>query len=232
MRMRSSAPDGRSREQHDSAAARPRHWLLPPKPRKPVSPALLKHAESRAQSTQNRVSDWITRFAGSMAFVYVHVIWFSCWIGLAVEAYPFPLLTMIVSLEAIFLSTFVLISQNRSDAKRQVIADQEWTMVQEEQHQNSDLLNLSKHQDEQNSSLIDLSNQILALTKEVRGFAHIAREDMQHGGEKRLDLLQRQAAVTETPPNLFTDSKEGDHDEGGEKRRGTSSDGVGTTKGE
>jgi len=48
-----------------------------------------------------------------MTFVYVHIIWFAVWIGLRVEHYPFGLLTMIVSLEAIFLSTFVLISQNR-----------------------------------------------------------------------------------------------------------------------
>ena len=53
-----------------------------------------------------------------MTFVYIHVIWFSCWIGFGVESYPFGLLTMIVSLEAIFLSTFVMISQNRADAKR------------------------------------------------------------------------------------------------------------------
>jgi uncharacterized membrane protein len=60
---------------------------------------------------------------------------------------------MIVSLEAIFLSTFVLISQNRADARRQVIADQQWTMVQEE--------------DKQNVELLDLSRQILAVTKEI-----------------------------------------------------------------
>jgi uncharacterized membrane protein len=67
-----------------------------------------------------------------MTFVYIHVLWFACWIGLGVEKYPFGLLTMIVSLEAIFLSTFVMISQNRDDAKRQVIADQQWRTVQED----------------------------------------------------------------------------------------------------
>ena len=67
-----------------------------------------------------------------MAFVYIHVIWFGCWIGFGVEKYPFGLLTMIVSLEAIFLSTFVMISQNRADAKRQVLADHQWKTVQEE----------------------------------------------------------------------------------------------------
>src|SRR5438046_7607685 len=88
-----------------------------------------------------------------MAFVYVSIIWFGLWIGLRVEKYPFGLLTMIVSLEAIFLSTFVLISQNRADDRRQVIADQHWKTVQEE--------------DAQNVELLDLSKQILALTKEV-----------------------------------------------------------------
>ena len=87
------------------------------------------------------------------AFVYLHVFWFGCWIGFGVEGYPFGLLTMIVSLEAIFLSTFVMISQNRADAKRQVIADQQWQTVQEE--------------DKQNQELLQLSNQILELTKAI-----------------------------------------------------------------
>jgi uncharacterized membrane protein len=110
------------------------------------------------------VADGITAFAGSMTFVYLHVIWFGCWIGFGVEDYPFGLLTMIVSLEAIFLSTFVMISQNRADAKRQVLADQQWKTVQEE--------------DTQNEELLDLSRQILSLTKEIR--AH-----PQNGGPAR-----------------------------------------------
>ena len=102
----------------------------------PISPALVHHAEERASEVQNRIADRITTFAGSMAFVYIHIVWFGCWIGFGVEDYPFGLLTMIVSLEAIFLSTFVMISQNRADAKRQVIADQQWRTVQEEDQQN------------------------------------------------------------------------------------------------
>ena len=93
----------------------------------------MKHAEERAERVQNRIADKITAFAGSMAFVYLHVVWFAGWIGFGVEKYPFGLLTMIVSLEAIFLSTFVMISQNRADAKRQALADQEWRTVQDEQ---------------------------------------------------------------------------------------------------
>jgi uncharacterized membrane protein len=79
-----------------------------------------------------------------MAFVYIHLVWFGCWIGLGVESYPYGLLTMIVSLEAIFLSTFVLISQNRADAKRHAIADQQWQTVHEEDRQNEELLDLSR----------------------------------------------------------------------------------------
>jgi uncharacterized membrane protein len=56
-------------------------------------------------------------------------------IGFGVEKYPFGLLTMILSLESIFLSTFVMVSQNRADSKRQVIADQQWKTVQEEDAQ-------------------------------------------------------------------------------------------------
>jgi uncharacterized membrane protein len=119
----------------------------------PVSPALLQHLQDRSKRRENRVADQITRFAGSMRFVYIHCIWFSAWIVLGVEDYPFGLLTMIVSLEAIFLSTFVMISQNRADEKRQVIADQEWQTVQDEEQQNERLLRVSK--------------EILDLTKEI-----------------------------------------------------------------
>jgi uncharacterized membrane protein len=117
------------------------------------NPALLQQAHERAKSLENRVADRITVFAGSMRFVYIHILWFGCWIGLGVENYPFGLLTMIVSLEAIFLSTFVMISQNRADAKRQVIADLQWQTVQEE--------------DRQNQELLELSHQILELTKAI-----------------------------------------------------------------
>lgn len=125
-----------------------------------LSPALVKHAEERANNLQNRIADKITTFAGSMAFVYLHIVWFVVWIVagtmIGFDSYPFGLLTMIVSLEAIFLSTFVMISQNRADAKRQVIADHQWQLVQEE--------------DKQNCQLIELSQQILELTKAVHEY--------------------------------------------------------------
>jgi len=130
-----------------------RRFVIPPELPQPIHPALVAQAAERAKDAQNRIADGITRFAGSMTFVYLHVIWFAAWIALGVEDYPFGLLTMIVSLEAIFLSTFVMISQNRADAKRQIIADEQWKTVREE--------------DAQNRELLDLSKQILELTRAV-----------------------------------------------------------------
>ncbi|MYS24040.1 DUF1003 domain-containing protein [Streptomyces sp. SID4948] len=84
------------------------------------------------QTTQDRVADAITAFAGTMAFVYLHAVWFAGWIAVnegllgpraVFDRYPFGLLTMIVSLEAIFLSTFVMVSQNRQSTRENVRAD-------------------------------------------------------------------------------------------------------------
>ena len=135
-------------QQTTTGAARARRAGLDPQwvshPRLEPNPALVRHADQRAKSIENRAADRITTFAGSMPFVYIHIVWFSCWIGFGVESYPYGLLTMIVSLEAIFLSTFVMISQNRTDAKRQVIADQQWQTIKEEDRQNQELLELSR----------------------------------------------------------------------------------------
>src|SRR5690242_12829632 len=78
---------------------------------------------------QDNVSDAITAFAGSLQFVYLHIGWFGLWVlanvgvfgaGAKFDKYPFGLLTLVVSLEAIFLSTFVMISQNRQSARADV----------------------------------------------------------------------------------------------------------------
>ena len=136
----------------------------------PHNPALLQHAEQRRKSLENRVADQITRFAGSMTFVYLHIIWFAAWILSGVEHYPYGLLTMIVSLEAIFLSTFVMISQNRADEKRQVLADHQWQTVQEE--------------DQQNQQLLELSNQILELTKAIHAMSSARSPTGSNGTEQ------------------------------------------------
>ena len=83
--------------------------------------ARLREEAASAQTTQDRLADRITTFAGSMRFVYVHVVWFILWVLVnsgalgtrPFDPFPYGLLTMVVSLEAIFLSTFVLVSQNR-----------------------------------------------------------------------------------------------------------------------
>jgi len=93
------------------------HWMLPSQTDRFV----------RLKKTQDNVADRVTSFAGSLKFVYLHAMWFGIWIVLNIglihlgikkfDKYPFGLLTMIVSLEAIFLATFVMVSQNRQ-AKR------------------------------------------------------------------------------------------------------------------
>lgn len=88
----------------------------------------LRREMERTKSLEDRVSDRITAFSGSMQFVYIHVAWFVAWMAInlkwtplpAFDPFPFGLLTMVVSLEAIFLSTFVLVSQNRMG----IVADQ------------------------------------------------------------------------------------------------------------
>jgi CBS domain-containing protein/uncharacterized membrane protein len=127
--------------------------------RDPVSrhPALHKYEEERRRNLQAVIADKITQFAGSMPFVYVHAVWFTLWIVLAVEPFPFGLLTMIVSLEAIFLSTFVMISQNRADEKRRVLADHQWELVQHEEKQNEELLQLSEN-------ILNLTSEVHKLT--------------------------------------------------------------------
>lgn len=133
----------------------------------PLHPALISHAEERAKALQNRVADAITRFAGSMTFVYLHVVWFAIWVAGGFEKFPFGFLTMMVSLEAIFLSTFVMISQNRADGKRQALADHQWEMIQLEKEQNDRLIQTVELEKTQNEQIIELSQRILSLTGEV-----------------------------------------------------------------
>ena len=127
-------------------------------------PVLVQHQEERSRHLQDRIADTITGFAGSMPFVYLHIIWFALWIALRVEKFPFGFLTMLVSLEAIFLSTFVMISQNRADEKRAALAEHQWQIVQSEEKQNEELLTLSRQ-------ILDLTKQIHSLTRSSKGEA-------------------------------------------------------------
>ena len=131
----------------------------------PAHPELVRLAEERAARAENRIADAITGFAGSMRFVYIHVVIFAAWIatdgGPFDDPFPYGLLTMVVSLEAIFLSTFVMISQNRADVRRQALAEHEWQLVQEEEQQNEELLAISR-------KLLELTRQVHAVTGEVQ----------------------------------------------------------------
>ncbi len=82
----------------------------------------LEKAAQAQRSSGDRVADLISRFCGSMSFVWVHVVWFTVWIiantialKQPIDPYPFSFLTLVVSLEAIFLSTFIMISENRQE---------------------------------------------------------------------------------------------------------------------
>lgn len=122
---------------HSRSYLRPTR-LLSQSERSKLHPSVLAEAERRAASIQLRVADAITAFAGSMNFVYMHVALFAVWM-LVFEQSPWPTLTLIVSLEAIFLSTFVMIGQNRQAAFQQVKADHDYTAQEQLLEENTDL---------------------------------------------------------------------------------------------
>jgi len=102
---------------------------------------MLAVAQQRSADLQLRVADKITAFAGSMRFVYLHILGFAGWM-LFVESSPWPTLTLIVSLEAIFLSTFVMIGQNRQAAFQQAKDDHDFQVSEQELHLNTELTKL------------------------------------------------------------------------------------------
>jgi uncharacterized membrane protein len=103
-----------------------------------LSPFVLQQQKERAEKFQLHIADKITAFAGSMNFVYLHVLVFAVWM-LFIEASPWPTLTLIVSLEAIFLSTFVMIGQNRQAAFQQAKADHDFEASEQELDSNTDI---------------------------------------------------------------------------------------------
>jgi len=101
-------------------------------------PVVEAELSRRAANLQLRIADAITAFAGSMTFVYIHAVLFAVWM-LVVEGDPWPKLTLIVSLEAIFLSTFVMIGQNRQAVFQQAKADHDFTEQELELKTNTEL---------------------------------------------------------------------------------------------
>src|SRR5712675_907088 len=101
-------------------------------------PVVEAHADRRAADVQLRIADAVTAFAGSMPFVYIHAAVFVLWM-IFIESDPWPKLTLVVSLEAIFLSTFVMIGQNRQAAFQQAKADHDFTEQEQELKTNTQL---------------------------------------------------------------------------------------------
>jgi uncharacterized membrane protein len=105
---------------------------------RPQHPVVEKQLAKRAANTQLRIADAITAFAGSMKFVYLHALIFAVWM-VVFEKSPWPTLTLVVSLEAIFLSTFVMIGQNRQAAFQQAKANHDFNEQELELKTNTQL---------------------------------------------------------------------------------------------
>ncbi|MGA8247802.1 MAG: DUF1003 domain-containing protein [Nocardioides sp.] len=101
-------------------------------------PGIQRYLDQRAADAQARLADAITAFAGSMTFVYLHIVLFGLWMVFA-ESNPWPTLTLAVSLEAIFLSTFVMIGQNRQAAVQQAKADHDFVEQELELKTNTEI---------------------------------------------------------------------------------------------
>ncbi len=148
------------------------------------------------RSLQARIADAVTYFSGRMVFVYLHVVWFGGWILLNTgyfgmrpfDVFPYGLLTMIVSLEAIFLSTFVLISQNRmgEDAENRANLNLQISLLTE--HELTRVLQMLDAiqtklgiEDDANSELADLEME----TKPEDVLAEIERLHQREFGKKK-----------------------------------------------
>jgi uncharacterized membrane protein len=103
-----------------------------------VHPVLAAQIEHRAGDLQLRIADGITKFAGTMVFVYIHALAFAAWM-IFFEKSPWQTLTLIVSLEAIFLSTFVMIGQNRQGAFAAAKANHDFVEQETELKHNTEL---------------------------------------------------------------------------------------------
>lgn len=127
---------------------------------------------AKLKKTEDKVADKITSFAGTMSFVYIHSVWFGLWVvlnlgllgaGLVFDSFPFGLLTLIVSLEAIFLSTFVMISQNRQANATEVRSELDYqTDVKAEKEVDVIMKTLDRIAKKQNIDISDLLSDLHA----------------------------------------------------------------------
>lgn len=146
-----------------------------------------KTAASQRTSAE-RLADGITNFSGRMSFVYFHLVWFAVWVGINLgylgiqpfDPYPFGLLTMVVSLEAIFLATFVLISQNRMSAEAERRADLDLQIGLLAEHELTRVLNMLDAIQDKLGIENDMDKELLDLEKNVNPEDILAEIDRLH----------------------------------------------------
>ncbi len=171
----------------------------------------IENAQKLQMSTGEKVSEAIARFCGSMIFVYVHIVWFGGWIvvnsglnGMQFDPFPYTFLTLVVSLEAIFLSTFILISQNHEtqlterrnhlDLQVNMLAEQENTKMLQLLQRIADKLEV-KYKDPQLAALVEemepaeLLEQIVTATagdtKKAEASVDIAKDQAEKKGSEK-----------------------------------------------
>jgi uncharacterized membrane protein len=150
----------------------------------------------KMHSLEGRLADTITEFSGSMGFVYLHIILFSSWILInggflqpfihPFDPFPYGLLTMIVSLEAIFLSTFILISQNR-----QALIDT-YREIEEDKEQREE----EKEQDELEKDVEDIGEEVEDIGEDVEGIGEDVDKMQKDIDEIRKAMLLIQNKLT------------------------------------
>lgn len=114
-----------------------------------------KHQVER--SFGDRFTDMVADFVGSWSFVIIHVLWFSLWILVPIESFPYGLLTMMVSLEAIFLTTLVLMSENRQEERDRTQAEADYeTNVKAKEEIEEIQRRLARIEDEKLEKIIQL----------------------------------------------------------------------------
>lgn len=131
-----------------------------------------KSLSKRIHSAEGRFAEIITSFSGSVNFIYFHVLWFGLWIIINQELleplipvfdpFPYGLLTMLVSLEAIFLSTFILIAQNRQELLEEY---RELEEEQEEQEQEEEVEDIQRDLDQIKAAIKLISDKVGSMEK-------------------------------------------------------------------
>jgi uncharacterized membrane protein len=164
-----------------------------------------------ARTFRDRVADGVTRFAGSIPFIYFHVVWFGIWIPVnlriggfpAFDPFPFGLLTTIVSLEAIFLSTFVLVSQNRQAviAERRAELDLQFDLLAE--YEVTRILTLIDGLAKKMNLNEGNKEEIKELKKDVKPEAVLQKlenkNEQNHNGPKKAKKTKRRKANASSP---------------------------------